>query len=87
MPKASRAMGVRGTIRVQRSKIIFQLNSDDETDIDENGEPSAPINYVAVELYFIDGPVNQVAFHFNRSTLCIGLLHVHYEEQRLFHGF
>ncbi|KAF8366543.1 hypothetical protein PRIPAC_84372 [Pristionchus pacificus] len=37
-----------------------KLNSDDETDIDENGEPSAPINYVAVELYFIDGPVNQV---------------------------
>ncbi|GMR54117.1 hypothetical protein PMAYCL1PPCAC_24312, partial [Pristionchus mayeri] len=37
-----------------------KFNSDDEGDVDENGEPSAPINYVAVELYFIDGPVNQV---------------------------
>ncbi|GMT28924.1 hypothetical protein PFISCL1PPCAC_20221, partial [Pristionchus fissidentatus] len=37
-----------------------KLNSDDDTDVDENGEPSAPINYVAVELYFVDGPVNQV---------------------------
>ena len=41
----------------------FQLDDDDEdtqNETEEGEEEQTLINYVAVELYFVDGPVNQV---------------------------